>query len=365
MADAPRVDWRFVAICAAILDLLFTIQLWATQFPNLSFELALARQTVTWVVWLVLAPFVISSARKHPFSETESRGRWLVRQFLTGGAFSIVHSIAAASLRTALGVASANNIVDAILTSLVLGLGANYLRYALIAMSYHAVVYHRTVRERDAQAARLRVDLAEAKLATLEGRLRPHFLFNTLNAIAALIREDPAAAEQMIGQLSDLLRASLKADPLREVTLSEELRLVDQYLAIQQARFQDRLSATVFASEAAQRAFVPYLILQPLVENAVRHGIAPRESGGQLWIDANQIGDRLVVTIEDDGVGMGNAPPELAGTGVGLGGVKSRLEHLYASDQRLDVEARRPTGTRVRIEIPYRAALETAEAIPV
>jgi len=105
--------------------------------------------------------------------------------------------------------------------------------------------------------------------------------------------------------------------------------------------------------------------LQPLVENAVRHGISPRESGGQLWIDANQVDDRLVITIEDDGVGMGNAPPELAGSGVGLGGVKSRLQHLYGPDHRLDVEARRPSGTRVRIEIPYHAAPEAAEAIPV
>jgi len=169
----------------------------------------------------------------------------------------------------------------------------------------------------------------------------------------------------MIGQLSDLLRASLKADPLREVALSDELKLVEQYLAIQQTRFQDRLRATLSASDAAQRAYLPYLILQPLVENAVRHGISPRESGGQLWLDANQVDDRLVITIEDDGVGMGNAPPELAGSGVGLGGVKSRLQHLYGPDHRLDVEARRPSGTRVRIEIPYHAAPEAAEAIPV
>jgi sensor histidine kinase YesM len=363
MADAPRVDWRFAALCAAILDVLFTLQLWMSQ-SNLPFGIALARQTVTWVVWLGLAPFVIASARRHPFVDSASRGRWLARQIVVGGGYSIVHSVIAASLRIWLGVAYADNIIEAIITSLVLGLGANYLRYALIAVSYQALVYHRTVRERDAQAARLRVDLAEAKLATLEGRLRPHFLFNTLNAIAALLREDPAAAEQMIGQLSDLLRASLKADPLREVTLAEELKLVEQYLAIQRARFQDRLRANLYASEAARRAYLPYLILQPLVENAVRHGIAPRESGGQVWVDANQVDDRLVITIEDDGVGIGNAPPELAGGGVGLGGVRSRLEHLYGSDQRLEVEARRPTGTRVRIEIPYHAAAEAAEAIP-
>ena len=364
MADAPRVDWRFAALCAAILDVLFTIQLWVSQ-SDLSLGLAFARQTVTWAVWLGLAPFVVRSARKHPLSEAPSRGRWLMQQLLIGGAFSVVHSVIAASLRIALGVAYAKNILEAIITSLVLGAGANYLRYALIAVSYHAIVYHRTVRERDAQAARLRVDLAEAKLATLEGRLRPHFLFNTLNAIAALIRDDPAAAEQMIGQLSDLLRASLKADPLREVTLADELTLVEQYLAIQQTRFQGRLRATLYASDAARRGYVPHLILQPLVENAVRHGIAPRESGGQLWIDANRIDERLVITIEDDGVGMGNAPPGLAGSGVGLGGVKSRLEHLYGADQRLDVEARRPSGTRVRIEIPYRAALEPAEEVSV
>jgi sensor histidine kinase YesM len=364
MADAPRVDWRFAALCALILDILFTIQFWVSQ-QNLPLGIAFARQTVTWAVWLGLAPFVIASARKHPFVDSASRGRWLARQIVIGGGYSIVHSVIAASLRIGLGVAYADNIIEAIITSLLLGLGANYLRYALIAVSYQAIVYHRTIRERDAQAARLRVDLAEAKLATLEGRLRPHFLFNTLNAIAALIRENPAAAEEMIGQLSDLLRASLKADPLREVSLADELKLVDQYLAIQQARFQERLRVTVCASDAARRAYVPYLILQPLVENAVRHGIAPRESGGHVWIDANQNNEHLVITIEDDGVGIGNAPPELAGTGLGLGGVKSRLEHLYAADHRLDVEARRPSGTRVRIEIPYRAAHVAAEAITV
>ena len=364
MADAPRVDWRFAALCALILDILFTIQFWITQ-DNVSLWIAFVRQTVTWAVWLGLAPFVIASARKHPYVDSASRGRWLVRQLITGGGYSIVHSVIAATLRIWIGVAYADNLISAIITSLLLALGANYLRYALIAVSYQAIVYHRTIRERDAQAARLRVDLAEAKLATLEGRLRPHFLFNTLNAIAALIREDPSGAEQMLGQLSDLLRASLKADTLREVALVDELKLVEQYLAIQHARFQDRLRVTIHASDAALRGYLPYLILQPLVENAVRHGIAPRESGGQLWIDANQNNDHLVITIEDDGVGIGNAPSELAGSGIGLGGVKSRLEHLYAADHRLDVEPRRPSGTRVRIEIPYRAAHESVEAVAV
>jgi two-component system LytT family sensor kinase len=350
-----RVDWRFAALVAAILAVLFGIQQWI-NVDSLSFGVALARQTVVWGVWLGLSPFIFWYARKHPFGGEESGRAWLVRQAFAGGVFAIAHSVIASVIRFTIGIAVASTLADAIVTSLASNIGANYLRYSAIALAYQAVAYHQTVRERDAQAARMRVDLAEAKLATLEGRLRPHFLFNTLNSIAALIREDPGAAEAMVGQLSDLLRASLNADPLREVTLADELALVEQYLAIQRARFQDRLGSSIHATQAARSALVPHLILQPLVENAVRHGIAPREAGGNVWVFADQIGDRLVVTVEDDGVGIGNAPLEAAGHGVGLGGTRSRLEHLYGTDLAIDVSARRPAGTQVRIEIPYRTS---------
>ena len=134
MADAPRVDWRFAALCAAILDVLFTIQLWVSQFPNLSFGLALARQTVT---SSPSPPLRLPAGCRHPFSETESRGRWLVRQILTGGAFSIVHSIAAASFRSLPQLAAADNIVDAIITSLLTRGNPRAVRCAIVAV--HAV----------------------------------------------------------------------------------------------------------------------------------------------------------------------------------------------------------------------------------
>jgi LytS/YehU family sensor histidine kinase len=119
-------------------------------------------------------------------------------------------------------------------------------------------------------------------------------------------------------------------------------------------RFEDRLTVSLQATDAARRAYVPQLILQPLVENAVRHGIGPRESGGTVWIHADQPNGRLRISVEDDGVGMGNAPPAYAGNGLGLGGVKSRLAHLYGVNQRVEVAPRTPAGTRVTIDIPYR-----------
>jgi two-component system, LytTR family, sensor kinase len=348
-----RINWRFIIKCAVALTLAFSFANWTTQ--QVTFPIVLLRQAIVWGLWLVFAPAIFAIQRRFPYEESPG-ARWITLQIGFATLFGVAHAIIGASLRHLLGINLVPSFAESVAIALLANFGGNYLRYGLIAVSYQVVAYHRTVRKRDAQAAKLKIDLAEAKLATLEGRLRPHFLFNTLNAIAALIREDPAAAEAMVGQLSDLLRASLKADPLREVTLQDELTLVEQYLSIEHARFQERLGVSLEATEAARNAYVPHLILQPLVENAVRHGISPREAGGSIWVQADQIGERLVVTVEDDGVGIGNAPQELAGNGVGLGGVRSRLAHLYGSDHTLDVEARRPSGTRVRIEIPYRAA---------
>jgi sensor histidine kinase YesM len=354
MTSRPRVDWRLATMCAAVLTLLFTIQQAVNRTEATSADLALivTRQVIVWGVWLVLTPLIIAVARRYPFGE-RSRTRWVLGQLLLGGVISFVHSMVGSIIRMAIGINVFGDLLSASIAAFYLNIGRNYLTYGMIAAAYQAVAYHRTIRDRDREAARLELDLAEAKLSTLENRLRPHFLFNTLNAIAALVREDPGGAEAMIGQLSDLLRASLRTDVRTEVRLEDELHLVRQYLAIQQVRFQDRLQISVDASDAARAAYVPQLILQPLVENAVRHGIAPRESGGFVWVYADQPDGRLRLTVEDDGVGIGNAPVGSAGAGIGLGGLKSRLTHLYGQDHRVDVMERKPTGTRVIVDIPY------------
>ena len=351
----PKVNWRVALSCTVLLTVLFAIQQW-TGGPNQpSLAVALERQTIIWFTWLLLLPAVIAVARRYPVLGAP-RKRWLLKQFALSLIFAAIHSILVSAIRHVLGINIVGSVIEGALNLFVMQPGRNFLTYAFIAMAYHAVAYHRAVRERDLRAIRLEVDLAEAKLASIESRLRPHFLFNTLNTITALIRDDPAAAETMLGQLSDLLRASLRSDPGAEIQLAEELHLVEQYLAIQRVRFNDRLMIGLRATEEAKQALVPQLILQPVVENAVRHGIAPRESGGSVWVSAERPDGRLRLVVEDDGVGVSDGPSAYAGAGIGLGGLRSRLAHLYGSDHRVEVAPRQPSGTRVTIEIPYHAA---------
>ncbi len=351
----PKVNWRVALSCTVLLTVLFAIPQWAAGPNQVSLPVALQRQTVIWFTWLLLLPAVIAVARRYPVLGAP-RKRWLLKQLGLSLLFSVTHSLLVSLIRHLLGINIVDSVIEGAINLFVVQSGRNFLTYAFVAMAYHAAAYNKAVRERDVHAVRLEVDLAEAKLASLESRLRPHFLFNTLNAIAALIRDDPAAAEVMLGQLSDLLRASLRADPGAEIQLAEELHLVEQYLAIQRVRFNDRLSIGLRSTDEARQALVPQLILQPVVENAVRHGIAPRESGGSVWVSAERPDERLRLVVEDDGVGVSDGPSANAGAGIGLGGLRSRLAHLYGSEHRVEVAPRLPSGTRVTIEIPYHTA---------
>lgn len=354
MKDTSRVDWPFVVAATLVLTCLFTIQSLNAD-GTVPFGVVHKRQAILWGVWLALTPAVVATARRFPFGEG-TRTYWLSRHVLLGALFAGIGTLLVTLFRIWLGVAAGNQSTQAQIGAFASSFAGGLLLYSLIAFSYQALAYHRVVRERDALATQLRADLAEARLANMEGRLHPHFLFNTLNSIAALVREDPRAAETMVEQLSDLLRASLNAHPMREVSLQEELQLTEQYLAIQTARFQERLSTSINATTEARRALVPQLLLQPLVENAVRHGIASRESGGSLRVTAAVNRQDLIMTVEDDGVGMGNAPAEQTGSGLGLTSVRSRLAHLYGTRQTFDITDCTPSGTRVTIALPYRVA---------
>jgi two-component system LytT family sensor kinase len=217
-------------------------------------------------------------------------------------------------------------------------------------------MFQAETRERMVNEARLRARLAEARLEALEARLHPHFLFNTLNTISSLIRSSPQAAIGVVDDLGDLLRAALHAEPGREVSLTEELELLRRYIDIQQARFPDRLRMSVHADPEARSAFVPQMVLQPIVENAVQHGIAPREAPGTVTIEASRQGDQLRLTVRDDGVGFGQAPPRANngnGRGIGLTNTRARLAELYGDRFVLDIAAAEPTGTIVTIGLPF------------
>lgn len=228
------------------------------------------------------------------------------------------------------------------------------LAFGAIASVTHAVHFHRRLRERERRALWLESSLAKSQLHALQAQLQPHFLFNTLNAIATLLRRDPKAAEATLTSLSDLLRLSLGQLARQEIPLSEELRFLDRYMEIQQTRFGDRLNFEKSIETPAEKCFVPTLVLQPIVENSVRHGIEPSSSPGRIRVVARVEGDRLLLAVEDDGVGLvANAARDCT-EGIGLGNLRSRLQALYGSAQSLNISPRAGGGVEVRIAMPVR-----------
>jgi LytS/YehU family sensor histidine kinase len=193
----------------------------------------------------------------------------------------------------------------------------------------------------------------------LNAQLQPHFLFNTLNTIAEMVHHDADKADHMITSLSDLLRRALELGARQEISLGGEMDLLQRYLDIQRVRFGDRLQVSCHVSDAARGATVPVLLLQPLVENAIQHGLSRRAGTGHIDIHANTANDRLLVTIRDDGEGVSDAA--LGGRErVGLGNTRARLEALYGSDHRLNLANAPQGGAELTVDLPLRRAAPTA-----
>jgi two-component system LytT family sensor kinase len=223
--------------------------------------------------------------------------------------------------------------------------------YAAIVAAAHGAGYYRRSREHEQLEARL----AETRLQLLSMQLQPHFLFNTLNTIAELVHDDPDRADYMIAGLSDLLRRALDLGTAQEIPLEAELDLLSRYLDIQKARFGERLQVRTAIDDGARDAVVPVLLLQPLVENAIRHGLAERLAAGRIDIAISRAGAMLLISVTDDGPG---AARNAAGQKerLGLGNTRARLDALYGSDHRLELTNAPDRGARVLLEIPYRAA---------
>jgi sensor histidine kinase YesM len=210
-------------------------------------------------------------------------------------------------------------------------------------------VSEQSLREREVAAERLLKAKSEAELAALQARINPHFLFNTLNSIAALIGDDSAKAEQVLGQLSSLMRYALHSNRTGVVSVEDELRIVRGYLEIEEVRLGDRLHYEIDVDPTLQRAELPVLLLQPLVENAIKHAIAPKVAGGRVSVRGRREADAAIFTIEDDGDGR---EYETSGTGEGLMNVRQRLEALYGA--RASVTLTRRDGlTQTRVMLPF------------
>jgi signal transduction histidine kinase len=225
------------------------------------------------------------------------------------------------------------------------------------AFLYWTVLSVGYVAENERRASRLETQLVEAELDALKLQLQPHFLFNALHTIGSLVRTgDRENAVRVVAGLGDLLRRVLDGARRQEVPLSQELEFVRAYLAIEQVRFRDRLVAHVTIEDGVSDAAVPHLLLQPLVENAIRHGIAPRAAGGRVDVRARRVGPALEVVVRDDGPGTRNGDPGPVRPGVGLANTRARLDRLYGAGGTLEVGDAAGGGTEVRVRLPYRPA---------
>jgi LytS/YehU family sensor histidine kinase len=233
----------------------------------------------------------------------------------------------------------------------------NLAVYGVILGAARLFAYYERTRERELRASQLEGQLARAQLRALEMQLRPHFLFNTLNAVSELIHTDPRAADRMVARLGDMLRATLEGEGDGEVSLRRELEYLDRYLDIERMRFRDTLRVDVETDPEALDAAVPGLILQPIVENALRHGVGSRPGPGRIEIHAARENGRLVIHVRDDGPGLPNGTPPAEGTGIGLDNTRARIEQLYGPEARLELRNAEAGGAEVSLSIPFRSAV--------
>ena len=314
-------------------------------------------QANEWLILGALTPLVYWLARRYPL-RPPIVGRNLLAH--VGGALllCIGWATAGASLRWVLGIGptqitKTQHLTGWLLTTIPWGTFMYFTTLGCV----HAFGYFVEAKEREAQTARLAAQVAEARLGALRMQLHPHFLFNSLNAITVLVRDrDTVAAGRMLDLLSDVLRQVLRSDQAHEVSLADELRFLERYLAIEQVRFSDRLVVRFDVDDTLMDAAVPEFLLQPLVENALRHGIAQRADAGTVEVSARREGDSLILSVTDNGPGPHAGRRDENGNGLGLANMRERLTTLYGSRAQLDLRARPApeSGTLATVSIPFR-----------
>lgn len=224
---------------------------------------------------------------------------------------------------------------------------SGFLLFWIVAGIFQIVEARQRARELEGR-------LAQAELQNLKSQLQPHFLFNTLHTISVLMRQDVEASNRVLLKLSELLRISLDHNRADQITVQQEIDFLENYLSIEQTRFQERLKVTISAGADACIALIPTLLLQPFVENSIRHGIAPRAAGGSLWVTARRVQDTLELRVEDDGAGLAGDYSERRTRGSGIRNAEERLRALFGSAARMEVAARPGGGVAVIISLSYR-----------
>lgn len=318
---------------------------------------ALKLNLVQFYLWGVFSLFIFVFSRRFPIEIRPLRTRNLLLHvpalLLFAGLHQAVHLLvlwsSSARLRKQFP-----SLLDCYRAYFGLGFYIDLIVALLIIIAVHALLYYRRFRASELEQASLKTQLAQARLRALKMQIHPHFLFNTLHSISSLVLEDPPKANSMIARLGDFLRLTLEESDQQLVTLKKETEFLRCYLEIEQVRFGDRLTVELDLEPATLSAQVPHLILQPVVENAVQHAIAPRASPGYIKIEARRSNSYLRIEVRDSGPGITEAEGGLDRQGVGLRNVRARLEQLYGRDHRFEITNSLEGGLTVIMQLPYR-----------
>ena len=352
--DDPRVLWPLIVLFWIVNVALTTVQVYVMarssgRSPSLLGLLVF--MAPSYLVWFASVPLIVRVlTRRFAFSS----GR-----LLRSGAVHLVASIVIGLATQAVDTATMLRAEPTMpFLPTLLGMARVWILWAMFTYWFFivmvlAVRHYTTSRARQQRATELAAAVARSQLAVLRTQLHPHFLFNALNSISSLVFDEPREAQKMIARLAELLRATLAEGELGSWPLRRELELLERYTAIEQVRFGERLGVRIQCDAEALDAIVPSLLLQPLVENAILHGIQPSIAGGTVRIVARRDGRWLHLVVDDDGVGLHGGATNGRTERVGLSNSRERLEKEFGDDQALEIAPANGSGTEVRIRIPW------------
>ena len=355
--QSSRKLWLLIVACATFIALIYAARgvfISVAQQQPIDWVRRVAFEFLYWYVWAAFTPIVIWFARRYDLQAKN----W-TRSVLALAAFGLLIAPLQSTIEFSLayaidflrGVPAAEMLQRrrVLARAIVVETFPNFIVYALIVCGHYAYDYYEKYREREMRSVELEGRLAQAELQNLKMQLHPHFLFNTLHTISVLMMRDANLANRTLIRLSDLLRVTLDSAGSQMVPLKQELDFLRGYLEIEQTRFQDRLTVAIDVPPAALDARVPSLILQPLVENAIRHGIATRPGAGSIEIRATIDGDALRLQVRDDGPGLARDFKK----GIGLKNTEARLQQLYGAAHNFELSNSSGGGVLATITIPF------------
>jgi two-component system, LytTR family, sensor kinase len=345
--------WTLVSVIFALVSYAAAIGENNRQF---GFASALRLNLIQFYLWAILSPLIFSFSRRFPIEPRPLNLRSLLLYFPAVISFAGIHQTIHLAVLWSINPRWRQQfpaLIDCYRAYFGFGFYIDLIIASLIVIAVHALHYYQNFRASELAQSSLKTQLAQAQLRAMKMQLHPHFLFNTLHSISSLVLEDPPKANSMIARLGDFLRLTLENSDQQLISLKEETEFLRCYLEIEQVRFGDRLTVTFQLESQTLSAQVPHLILQPVVENAVQHAIAPRAARGHITIEAKRLNSLLRLEVRDNGPGISSNGDLLGMKGVGLSNVRARLDQIYGSDFRFELTNARDGGLTVLIEIPF------------